>query len=207
MTEKPPSELFRAISAGSEKELDEIYNSHYDGRLWFHAPAHYQDIEDPQRQDELDGRGSYHLNGIEVCDVSDPKRGWHVCPTYILCFSADEAAASACFTGPGPSMEVIQLANPEELRNRILKRVLPDCKVIEVEWHKVVYDKTEDVPEDLNPAVGWARKFWHKPNEFAAQKEWRLIVRFRHGMPIANDRLELNLGYCGNLFRPLKCKR
>lgn len=207
MTEKPPSELFRAISAGSEKELDEIFKNHYGGRLWFHAPAHYQDIEDPQRRDELDGRGSYHLNGIEVCDVSDPKRGWHVCPTYILCFSADEAAASACFTGPGPSKLVIRLANPEELRKLILKKVLPDCNVINVEWRKVVYDKTEDVPEDLNPADDWARKFWHKPKKFAAQKEWRLIIFFQPRMPIANDRLELNLGYCGNLFRPLKRKR
>ena len=204
MTEKPPSELFRAISANSEKDLDEIYNSHYDGRLWFHAPAHYQNIEDLQRQDELEGRGSYHLDGVEVCDVSDPKRGWHVCPAYILCFSADEAAASACFAEPETPMMIIRLANPEELRSRILERVLPDCNVINVEWREVVYDKTEDVPEDLNPAADRARKFWHKPKRFAVQKEWRLIVFFRHSMPIANDRLELHLGNCGSLFRPHK---
>ena len=132
MTPKPPSELFRAISADSEKELIEIFNNHYDGRLWFHAPAHYQNIKDPRRRDELDGRGSYHLNDIEVCDISDAKRGRHVTPAYILCFSADETAASACLAESGPSKMIIRLASPEKLRKLILKRVLPDCDVIKV---------------------------------------------------------------------------
>ncbi len=194
MTEKPPSELFRAISADSAKELRKIFTNHNGGRLWFHAPGHYQDIEDPRRRDESEGCGSYRLNGVTVEDVS-------VSPAYILCFSADEAAASACFAEPRTPKMIIRLANPEELRILILKEVLPDCNVINVEWREVIYDKTEDVPEDLNPADDWARKFWHKPKKFAAQKEWRLIIFFQHSMPITNDRLELNLGYCGDLFR------
>ena len=203
MTEKLPAELFRAISADSGKELDEIFNNHRKGQLWFHSPAHYRTIEDSRRRDELEGVGSYRQDGKEYGDVSDSKPGRRINPTYILCFSTDETAASARFAGPRTHRRTIQLADPAGLRNRILEKVLPCCKVITAEWRKVIYDKTKDISESPDPAAGWARKFWHKPEEFAAEEEWRLIITFRHSMPIINDRLELNLGDCHDLF-PLR---
>lgn len=195
--ESPPEVLFRAT-----RNTD--LRNHREGRLWFHSPAYYRTIEDPQLQDGLEAIGSHYQDGMKHSDISDPKRGRHLCPTYILCFSEDLAATRKYFAQPGSGTDIVQLINPEMLRNLIQDSVLPDCDVIAVKWRKVVYDKTMDVSE-VPPPGGWtARKYWHKPAKFAAEKEWRLIIFFKPTMPIANDRLELHLGRsCGSLFHLL----
>lgn len=192
-----PPVLFRTIC---KKDLC----NHLEGRLWFHSPAYYRTIENPRRQDGLEGVGSWREGGMMYNDISDPKRGRHLNPAYILCFSEARAAPRMRSAQPRSDTQVVQLTNPEELRKRIQQRVLSDCCVIDVEWHKVLYDKTMDVSDTPEPQENRGRKYWHKPKEFAEEKEWRLIIFFqRNSMPIANDRLELHLGPCRDLFRPL----
>ena len=194
MTENPPPVLFRII-------CKEDLRNHKEGRLWFHSPAYYRTIEDPRRRDPLEDIGSWRHDGMMYNDISDLKRGWHLNPAYILCFSEASAAPRMRSAQPGGDTQVVQLTNPEELLKRIQQRILRDCNVVSVEWHKVIYDKAMEVSDASGPKGNRGRKFWHKPKEFAEEKEWRLIIFFRrNSLPIANDRLELHLGPCHGLF-------
>ena len=181
---EPPT-LFRAVKD------EPAARNHFDGVLWFRAHAYFHTIEG-WAADSLEGRGTFRLPGGQVNqDITDDVP---IQPAFVLCFSAEKNAAKK-FGG-----HCLEVQNPMELKKRV-EAALPDGGVTSVSWRKVEYGKTLDVKVDPG-AGGWARKYWCKPDEFAGDKEWRLLVQFCHSLRILNKTLKLHAGRpTGRLFR------
>ena len=181
---EPPT-LFRAV------EDEPAARNHFAGVFWFRAPAYFRTIEGPAA-DDLEGIGSFSLPDGQVNrDITDDAPTQ---PAFILCFS-DEKNAVKKFGG-----HCLEVQNPMELKKRV-EAALPDGGVTSVSWRKVEYGKTLDVKVDPG-AGGWARKYWCKPEKFAGEKEWRLLVQFCHSLRILNKTLKLHAGRrTGHLFR------
>jgi len=184
-TVEPPT-LFRAVK-------DELAaRNHFAGVLWFRAPAYFRTIEGPTA-DSLEGIGMFRLpEGPVNQDITDKVP---IQPAFMLCFSAEKNAVKK-FGG-----HCLEVQNPMAFKRRI-EAVLPDGGVTSVSWRKVEYGKTLDVKVDPGAASGWARKYWCKPEKYAGEKEWRLLVQFCHSLPVLNKTLKLRTGRpTGNLFQ------
>lgn len=124
-------------------------------------------------------------NGPLVDDVSDNDDS-AIQPAFILCFS--EAPLPEKYGN-----YVLKFARPLELKEHIKKQLLPEADVIKVELRKVAYGKTMQLEAHPSPTEDWNRKYFSKPEKFADDKEWRLLILFRHSFPILNDTLKLSL--------------
>ena len=56
-----------------------------------------------------------------------------------------------------------------------------------VEWEKVKYDKVMDVKYELLPSESYRRQYFRKPEKYANEREWRLVITFKR-----TDRIILN---------------
>ena len=63
-----------------------------------------------------------------------------------------------------------------------------------VEWGKVKYDKQMQLEDHPPLGEDRIRQYFSKPEKFADDREWRLVITFRHSLPILNDTLKLHLG-------------
>lgn len=182
---EPPT-LFRAVKD------EPAARKHLAGVLWFRAPAYFRTIEGPAA-DSLEGSGTFELPDGQVNqDITDDVP---IPPTFILCFSAEKNAVKKF----GDSC--LKVGNPVKLKERV-EAALPGEGLTSVCWRKVEYRKRLDVETDPG-ADGWARKYYWKPEEYSDEKEWRLLVQFRHSFRILNKTLKLHTGYqTGLLFKP-----
>ena len=173
--------LFRTVQENQAME------NHLSGILWFRSPSYFRNIEGIGA-DPLEGIASYtSSSGITVQDVGDDAP---VQPTFILSFSEIPL--------PQYGEYVLQVQNPLELKKRV-ECQLPQG-ISEVEWAKIRYDKKIRVETRLGPSEDWIRKHYSKPKEYENEREWRLIIRFRHSFPILNKTLKLSFTDLDGLF-------
>ncbi len=170
------------------------FNNYARGIVWFRSPRYFRKLAkenkkaDSQdvRADSLEGKGSYRVgDGPCVHDVSDDD-GSAVHPAFLPSFSEV------------PLLEkygayVLKFARPLELREHIEQELLRGTDIIKVELRKIEYSKTEQLEAHPSPTEDWNRKYFSKPEKFAREKEWRLLILFRHSFPILNDTLKLRL--------------
>ena len=175
-----PRILYRTVSS------EEVRKKHLRGILWFGSLKYFRTKEGTGR-DDMEGIGSYTVDGKQHKDVSDKTA---IFPCFILCFSEQPLLEYGNF--------VLELSNPHELRRRV-KRSFPDKTC--VEWHKVTYDKTEHLDAVANPSEDWNRKHYSKPACFAHEKEWRLVIFLPPPLRLLNNTLKLCVGNLQSLFK------
>lgn len=170
-----PSVLYRAVNSES------AFENHVMGMLYFRSFKYFREVEGIGH-DELEGVGSYIKNGIAHRDVSDihPLQ-----PAYLMCFSEDINSIRKF----GDSC--IKLCDPVEFEWRVQKSLPPE--ITSVKWCKVDYTKTKTIEGDISIVEQWHRAYCCKPKEFSAEKEWRLIIRFRHTFRPFNNTLKIHV--------------
>ena len=174
MVESPPT-LFRSVPCR------DAMNNHLDGILWFRSPSYFRKIEG-KRQDSLEGVSSYKLSdGTHWKSISDEVP---IQPAFILSFSEVPL--------PKYGQYVLKVQNPLELKKRV-ERKLPRG-ISRVEWGKVRYDKQMQLEDHPDLGEDRIRQYYSKPQEFAGDREWRLVITFRHSFPILNRTLKLHFG-------------
>ena len=175
MAESPPV-LFRAVP-----DRDTMKN-HLDGILWFRSPSYFRKSEDDIRADPLEGVGSYELtDGTHWRSINDEGR---IQPTFILSFSEVPL--------PQYGEYVLKVQNPLELKRRIERKLPQD--ISRVEWGKVRYDKQMELEDHPTLGEDRIRQYYSKPQMLAGEREWRLVITFRHSFPILNQTLKLHFG-------------
>lgn len=167
--------------------------NHLSGILWFQSPNSFRNIEDV-RKDSLEGVNSYQLSdGTHWRSINDEIP---VQPAFILSFS--EVPLPKKY-----GQWVLKVQNPLELKKRV------ECKLLRgmsrVEWGKVKYDKQMQLEDHPPLSKDRIRQYFSKPEKFADDREWRLVITFRHSLPILNDTLELYLGRSNliDIFEPI----
>lgn len=182
---EPPT-LFRAVGD------DEAVKNHLSGILWFRAPGYFHTVEGVAA-DPMEGIGTSRLPDGQIRrDITDDTT---IQPVFILCFSCDENAAKKF------GALCLAVRHPTELKRRV-EAALPQGNVTSVSWEKVAYGKTMDVAADPSPYADWRRKYCSKPEKFSEEREWRLMIEFRHSFRILNQTLKLHTRRAtGNLFR------
>ena len=178
-----PKVLYRAVDS------DVAISNHDKGILWLRAPAHFREVEGPAA-DNLEGIGTYEINGYSSVDISDNLPAQ---PAFLLCFS-EEANATKKF-----GKYCLELCNPLDLKERVIES-LPS-NITNVEWRKVEYVKTRKLDEEPTNKELWARKYFHKPEKHAEEKEWRLFIQFRHSFRILNKTLKIKVTNMHGLFK------
>lgn len=176
----PPQILYRTVN-----KYDAVEN-HLLGILWFRSLRHFRTVEGAGT-DELEGIGSYIIDGRRHNDVSDERP---IFPSFILSFSEQPMPKHGEF--------VMKFLDPHQLLKRVMCRVPKGTKV---EWHKVTYDKTEHLEAVPNPSEDWCRKHYAKPPSFAHEMEWRLIIFLPPPLRLLNDTLKLCVGNLEGFFR------
>ena len=172
--------LYRA--ADGERAMRE----HLLGHLWFRSLEYFRKVEGASR-DELEGF---------VARTLGPQGGQEeypdliTFPAFIMCFSKQPLPKYGNFG--------LKLESPHDLAEQVRRRC-PERT--EVEWCKVIYDKTEHLGAIPNPGEEWRRKHYSKPPHFADEKEWRLIIFLPPPLWLLNDTLKLNVGNLQGLFR------
>ncbi len=182
---EPPT-LFRAV------DHEEAWKKHKDGILWFRAPGYFHTINGVAR-DPMEGIGTFRLpDGQLNCDISDHTT---IRPVFILSFSAEKDAVNKF------GAHCLKVRDPVSLQKRV-EAALLQGDVTSVSWKKVEYGKTMEVKADPGPCKGWVRKYYSKPEEFSDEREWRLMIEFRHSFRILNKTLKLHTGrLTGHLFQ------
>ena len=181
-----PPTLFRAVDS------EAAWRNHKDGILWFRAPGYFHTIKGIAR-DPMEGIGTFMLpNGQINRDITDDTT---LRPVFILSFSAQKNAVEKF------GAHYLEVRDPVALKGRV-EAALPQGDVISVSWKKVEYGKTMAVDTDPGPEAGWRRKYWSKPEKFSDEREWRLMIEFRHHFRILNKTLKLHTGRpTGHLFQ------
>ena len=155
-------------------------NNHLSGILWFRSPSYFRNVEDV-RKDSLEGVNSYELPDGNWRSINDEIP---VQPPFILSFSEVPL--------PKYGKYILKVQNPLELKSRVECKLLRDMS--RVEWGKVKYDKRMRLEDHPPLSEQRTRAYYSKPEKFADDREWRLIVTFRHSLPILNETLKLHLG-------------
>ena len=153
--------------------------NHLQGMLWFRSLKHFRGIDRPGR-DPTEGVGSYTVDGMLHRDVADEHP---IFPAFIMSYS--EVAL------PEYGKFILRLSNPPGLCGGIRDRVPERSRV---RWHRVIYDKTEDLDTVPGPSDDWARKHYSKPACFAHEREWRLAIFLPPPLRLLNDTLKLHVG-------------
>ncbi len=165
--------------------------NHLEGKLWFRSLPYLRNIEG-KGKDVSEGIGSYALPDGRICrNVNDEN------PTaFILSFS--EQAESLEEYGE----YCLEIRNPLELKRRVECRLCPGSRV---QWRKIQYNKVMDkgnkvmqLETNLSPTESWNRMYYSKPEKFADEKEWRLLIFLP--MRFFNDTLKLHVGNLIDVF-------
>ncbi len=181
-----PPTLFRVI-----KEYLAVEN-HLLGKLLFQSPAYFREVEGI-RQDRLEGIGSYELpEGIIHNDLGDKTP---ILSAFMLCFG-EQAESLKKFGG-----FCLKVSSPLELKRRVENHLPCGSKV---EWKKVKYDKKWDMEVDVGPTEHGHRKYYAKPEKFAEEKEWRLMIFLPPPLRLLNKTLEVHVGNLQGVFQSLK---
>ncbi len=181
---KPPT-LFRCVDKYPAAE------NHLTGKLWFQSLPHFRNIKGAGK-DVSEGIGSYALPDGRICrDVNDEN------PTaFILSFG--EQAESVKEFGE----YCLEVRNPLELKRRVEERLCPGSRV---EWQKIKYDKVMDKDNKVmqletnpSPTESWDLMYYSKPETFADEKEWRLVIFLP--MRLLNETFKLHVGNLMDVF-------
>ena len=165
---------------------EQAMTNHLLGILWFRSLKYFRTLEG-QGSDKLEGIGSYTVGESRQCDVGDERP---ISPVFILSFSEVRLPKFGKF--------VLELSDPAELRRRV-KTKFPEQS--SVEWHKVRYDKTEDLPAVPDLVEDWNRKHYSKPEHFACEKEWRLAIFLPPPFRLLNHTLKSHVGNLQGVFK------
>lgn len=186
-TDEPePPTLFRVVKDYPAAE------NHLTGKLLFRSLPSLRNSEG-EGKDVSEGIGSYVLADGRICrDVNDEN------PTaFILSFG--EQAESVKKFGD----YCLEVRNPLELKRRVEDRLCPGSRV---EWQKIQYDKVMDKDNKVmqletnpGPSESWDLMYYSKPETFADEKEWRLLIFLP--MRLLNDTLKLHVGDLPDVFR------
>lgn len=198
---EPPT-LFRAV-----KDYHAVEN-HLAGTLWFRSLPYFRNIKSRYRllgcpfltwfqslpyfrkikgvrADPLEGIGSYESPDEKICrDLGDENPG-----AFILSFG--EQAESLQKFGE----YCLEVRHPLELKRRVEDRLCPGSRV---EWGKVQYNKVMQLEADPSPAEDRIRTYYSKPEKFADEQEWRLVIFLP--MRLLNETLELHVGRLLDVF-------
>ena len=175
---KPPT-LFRFV-----KEKQALDN-HFAGKLWFRSPLYFRKIEG-NGKDVSEGIGSYALPDGRICrDVNDDN------PTVFILSFGEQAESLKGF-----GEYCLEVRNPLELKRRVESRLCPGSQV---KWKKIKYDKVMDqennviqLETDPSPREDRDLMYCSKPETFAEEKEWRLLISLP--MRLLNHKLKLHVG-------------
>lgn len=182
---EPPT-LFRVV-----KDYPAVEN-HLTGKLWFQSLPYFRKIED-KGKDVSEGIGSYALPNGRICrDVNDKT------PTAFILSFGEQAESLKQF-----GECCLKVSNPLELKRRVECRLCPGSRV---EWRKMKYDKVMDrdnkvmrLETNPSPTESWDLMYYSKPETFAQEKEWRLLIFLP--MRLLNDTLKLHVGDLPDVFR------
>lgn len=177
MTDIPT--LYRAVKG------ETVFKSHRSGKLWFRSLKYFRTMEGPGR-DPMEGVGSYTVRGMLHRDVSDENA---IFPPFALSFSELPLREYGDF--------VLKLERPNALRERVL------CKFPErtrVQWYRIEYGKKAELDTVPGPTEVWKRKHFTKPERFAHEKEWRLVMFLPPPLRLLNDTLKPHVGRLQGLF-------
>ena len=111
--------------------------NHLQGILWFRSLKYFRAIDGVGR-DPMEGVGSYTVDGMLHRDVADEHA---VFPAFIMSYS--EVAL------PEYGKFVLRLSNPPGLCDRIRDQLPERSRVV---WHRVRYNKTEDLDTVPDPS-------------------------------------------------------
>lgn len=160
-------------------------NNHLQGILWLRLLKYFRELEGPGR-DTMEGIGSFTVGRIVHVDVADERP---IFPGFILCFSELPLPKFGEF--------ILELTQPEKLRERIAHRFPQGTSI---EWSRVEYDKRPNLESVPTPSQGWDRKHFTKPEEFADEREWRLVVFLPPPLRLLNDTIKPHVGNLQGLF-------
>ena len=178
-----PKTLYRRVNGGK------ALKNHLDGTLWFRSPRYFHQIEGPQ-DDPTEGVGSYNAKGVEYIDVSDNVA---IQPEFLLSFSETIQATEKFRSKCEPSY-ILELEDPVGLENFIREELINGTcpSAVIVEWRKVKYDRGEYMNRELSPSEEFTRKHFSKPEQFADEQEWRLVITFTR-LSLQNETIKLRL--------------
>lgn len=191
--EPEPPTLFRVV-----KDYPAVEN-HLTGKLWFRSLPYLRNSEG-EGKDFSEGIGSYTLSDGRTCrDVNDEN------PTAFILSFGEQAESLKKF-----GECCLEVRNPLELKRRVEDRLCPGSQV---EWRKIQYDKVMDQDNKVmqletnpGPTESWDLMYYSKPETFAQEKEWRLLIFLP--MRLLNDTLKLHVGDSPDVFRlvDLQCQ-
>ena len=184
--EPEPPTLFRFVEGNQAME------NHLTGKLWFRSLPSLRNIEG-KGKDASEGIGSYALPDGRTCrDVNDDN------PTAFILSFGEQAESLKKF-----GEYCLEIRNPLELKRRVEDRLCPGSRV---EWRKIQYDKVMykdnkvmQLQTNPGPTESWDLMYYSKPETFAQEKEWRLLIFLP--MRLLNDTLELHVGDLPDVFR------
>lgn len=184
--EPEPPTLFRFV------EGNEAMENHLTGKLWFQSLPSLRNIEG-KGKDVSEGIGSYALPDGRICrDVNDEN------PTAFILSFGEQAESVKKF-----GEYCLEVRNPLELKRRVEDRLCPGSRV---EWRKIQYDKVMDKDNEViqletnpGPTESWDLMYYSKPETFAQEKEWRLLIFLP--MRLLNKKLKLHVGDLPDVFR------
>ena len=184
---KPPAILYRSLKC--QKAVD----NHLKGKLWFRSLKYFQQTEGIGR-DELEGVGSYTVGNLNYCDIDDRETIYSV---FIMSFSEVRLPKYGQFC--------LALREPSQFKQRIEQRILDSFRPdgYSVEWRKVTYNKTRILSHEPSPTADWARKYWEKPERFASEKEWRLLIFLPPPLRLLDDTIKPHVGDIESLLQIL----
>ena len=168
-----PQTLYRRVTG------EEAMNNHFRGVLWFRSPSYFRRVEGPQN-DPMEGIGSYDFQGRHTHSITDDKP---LASVHLLSF-AESIQATDDFRSTDAPSYLLELQEPTKLETLIRKALSPEWTV---EWEKVKYDKVMDVKYELLPSESYRRQYFRKPEKYANEREWRLVITFKR-----TDRIILN---------------
>ena len=152
--------------------------------------------------DSKEGTGSYTIDCRPHHDVADECPAF---PAFIMSYSEVAlqeygAIVLGFLRSIGPS---------DRIRDQLSERS-------RVQLHRVRFGKTEDLDIVPGPSGDWTRKHYPKPDCFAHEREWRLVVYVPTPLRFLNDTLKETIKFRGgsrlsglvsDLFRSrLKCQ-
>lgn len=157
-----PQTLYRRVSG------EEAVKNHFKGILWFRSPFYFRRVEGPQN-DPMEGIGSYDFQGRHTHSITDDKPFTSV---HLLSF-AESIQATDSFRSTDARSYLLELQDPTKLETLIRKALSPEWTV---EWEKVSYDKVMEVKHEPSPSEGYCRQYFCKPEKYANEREWRLVI-------------------------------
>ena len=169
---------------------------HVTGTLWFRSLPSLRNSEG-KGKDGSEGIGSYGLPDGRICrDVNDETP-----PAFILSVGEQAESVKKC------GAYCLAVRNPLALKRRVAARPCPGSQV---EWRTIQYDTIMDQDNQVmqletnpSPTESWDRRYDSKPETFAEEKEWWLLLFLP--MRWLNDTLKLHVGNLPDVFGLAGC--